>query len=96
LKMGTRWSAVQSPPAIETMPCGSTTSTPEVVSICRGRFIGPGDRSDTAGTGLSALAAIPNGYGEGVYDELRHGVTVQKSRDGKRTNLFARALAGRL
>ena len=44
----------------------------------------------------SALAAIPSGYGEGVYEELRHGVTVQKSRDGKRTNLFARALAGRL
>ena len=52
LKMGTGGSTVQSPPAIETMPCGSTTSTPEVVSICRGRFIGPDDRPDTAGAGL--------------------------------------------
>jgi hypothetical protein len=42
----------------------------------------------------SALAAIPSGYGEGVYEELRYGVTVRKSRDGKRTSLFARALAG--
>jgi hypothetical protein len=42
----------------------------------------------------SALAAIPSGYGEGVYEGLRYGVTVRKSRDGKRTNLFARALAG--
>jgi hypothetical protein len=41
-----------------------------------------------------ALAAIPSGYGEGVYDRLRYGVTVRKSRDGKRTGLFARALAG--
>ena len=30
LKMGTGSSTVQSPPAIETMPCGSTSSTPEV------------------------------------------------------------------
>ena len=60
------------------------------------RFIGPGDRSLLEEDFESALAAMPNGYGEGVYDELRHGVTVQKSRDGKRTNLFARALAGRL
>ena len=42
----------------------------------------------------SALAAIPSGYGEGVYEGLRYGVTVRKSRDGKRTSLFARALAG--
>jgi hypothetical protein len=42
----------------------------------------------------SALAAIPSGYGEGVYEELRYGVTVRKSRDGKRTSLFARADAG--
>jgi hypothetical protein len=41
----------------------------------------------------SALAAIPSGYGEGVYEELRYGVTVRKSRDGKRTSLFARAHA---
>jgi hypothetical protein len=42
----------------------------------------------------SALAAIPSGYGEGVYEGLRYGVTVRKSRDGKRTSLFARAHAG--
>jgi hypothetical protein len=41
-----------------------------------------------------ALAAIPSGYGESVYEGLRYGVTARKSRDGKRTNLFARALAG--
>src|SRR5262249_55436662 len=40
-----------------------------------------------------ALAAIPSGYGEGVYEGLRYGVTGRKSRDGKRTSLFARALA---
>ena len=33
----------------------------------------------------SALAAVPSGYGEGVYEVLRCGVTVRKSRDGKRT-----------
>jgi hypothetical protein len=42
----------------------------------------------------SALAAIPSGYGDCVYEELRYGVTVRKSRDGKRTSLFARAFAG--
>jgi hypothetical protein len=42
----------------------------------------------------SALAVIPSGYGEGVYEGLRYGVIVRKSCDGKRTNLFARALAG--
>jgi hypothetical protein len=42
----------------------------------------------------SALAAIPSGYGEGVYEGLRYGVTVRKACDGKRTSLFARALAG--
>jgi hypothetical protein len=40
----------------------------------------------------SALAAIPSG--DGVYEGLRYAVTVRKSRDGKPTNLFARALAG--
>jgi hypothetical protein len=42
----------------------------------------------------SALAAIPSGYGECVYEGLRYGATVRKPRDGKRTSLFARALAG--
>lgn len=42
----------------------------------------------------SALAAIPKGYGEGVYKGLRYGVTVSVSDNGKRTSLFARSLAG--
>ena len=42
----------------------------------------------------SALAAIQSGYGEGVCGGRRYGVTVRKSRDGKRISLFARALAG--
>ena len=42
----------------------------------------------------SALAAIPSGYGEGVYEGLWYGVTVRKSPDVKRTSLLARALAG--
>jgi hypothetical protein len=42
----------------------------------------------------SALAAIPSGHGEGVYEGLRCGVTLRGSLDGKRTSLFARALAG--
>lgn len=42
----------------------------------------------------TALAAIPNGYGEGMYRGQRYGVTVRKSPDGKRISLFARALAG--
>jgi hypothetical protein len=42
----------------------------------------------------SALAAIPSGYGEGVCEGLRYGVTVLKSREGKPTSLFARALGG--
>ena len=33
----------------------------------------------------SALAAISSGYGEGVCEGVRYGVTVRKSRDGKRT-----------
>jgi len=33
----------------------------------------------------SADAAIPSGYGEGVYEGLRYAITVRKSRDGKRT-----------
>lgn len=42
----------------------------------------------------AALAAISSGYSEGAFKGLRYGVTVQKSRDGKRTNLFARELSG--
>ena len=70
--MGTGWSTVQSPSAIETMPCGSTTSTPEV-------FQSAAADSSAQATDLtllehdfeSALAAIPSGYGEGVCEGLR-------------------------
>jgi hypothetical protein len=40
----------------------------------------------------SALAAIPSGNGEGVYEGLR---TAEASQ-GKRTSLFARALSRQL
>jgi hypothetical protein len=74
------------------MPCGST---PEV-------FQSAGADSLAQATGLtlpeqdfeSALAAMPSGHGEGVYEGLRYGVTVWKLGDRKRTSLFARALAG--
>jgi hypothetical protein len=95
--MGTGWSAVQSPPAIETMPCGSTTSTPEV-------FQSAAADSLAQATGLTLLeqnfeparGAISGGYGEGVYEGLRHGVIVQKFSRWKAANQFARALAGGL
>ena len=32
----------------------------------------------------SALSAIPSGYGEGMHEGLRYGVTVRKPGDGKR------------
>jgi len=42
----------------------------------------------------AVLAAIPSGYGEGVYEGRRYGVTVRRSHDGKRISVFAQALAG--
>jgi hypothetical protein len=62
------------------MPGGSTL---EVFQSAAADSLAPGE-SD---------AAIPSGYGEGVYEGLRYGVTVRKSRDGNRTSLFARAIA---
>ena len=42
----------------------------------------------------SAFAKLALGYGEGVYDGRRFGVTVRRSPDGRRNSLFARELAG--
>ena len=66
-------------------------------------FQSAGADSLTQATGLtlleqdfeSALAAIPSGSGEGVYEGLRYGVTVRKSRNGNRTNLFRASARGR-
>ena len=74
------------------MPGGSTL---EVFQSAGADLLVPGDGLTLLEQDFeSALAAIPSGYGEGVYEGLRYGVTVRKSRDGKRTSLFARALAG--
>ena len=42
----------------------------------------------------SAFAKLALGYGEGVYDGRRFGVTVRRSPDGRRNSLFARELGG--
>lgn len=42
----------------------------------------------------TALAAIPEGYSEGIYDGRRYGVSLRRSDDGRRNSLFARELAG--
>jgi hypothetical protein len=42
----------------------------------------------------TALAALPSGYSEGVYQDRRYGVSVRRSDDGRRNSLFARELAG--
>jgi len=42
-----------------------------------------------------ALANIPEGYSEGAFMGRRYGVTVRRSRDGRRTSLFARELCGK-
>lgn len=42
----------------------------------------------------AALATLPEGYGEGLYEGRRYGVTVRRSADGRRNSLFARDLAG--
>src|SRR5215472_4850198 len=65
------------------MPGGSTLKV----------FQSAGADSLAPATGLTLLeqdfesprAAIPSGYGEGVYEGLRYAITVRKSRDGKRT-----------
>lgn len=41
-----------------------------------------------------ALAAFPEGYSEGIYENRRYGVTLHRSGDGRRNSLFARELAG--
>lgn len=43
----------------------------------------------------AAFKELPEGYSEGIYDGRRlSGVTVRRSKDGRRNSLFARELAG--
>ena len=42
----------------------------------------------------AALAALPEGYSAGIYEERRYGVSFRRSDDGRRNSLFARELAG--
>ena len=42
-----------------------------------------------------ALANLPQGYSEGGFMGRRYGVTLRRSKDGRRTSLFARELAGK-
>ncbi|TXH99234.1 MAG: hypothetical protein E6Q76_20305 [Rhizobium sp.] len=42
-----------------------------------------------------ALANLPQGYSEGAFMGRRYGVTLRRSKDGRRTSLFARELAGK-
>lgn len=42
----------------------------------------------------AALAALPEGYSEGIYEGRRYGVSFRRSDDGRRNSLFARELAG--
>ncbi|MGB3626743.1 MAG: hypothetical protein WA989_12990 [Henriciella sp.] len=45
-------------------------------------------------TFLSALARLPVGYGQGVFDGESWGVTVERSADGRRVKLYGEALGG--
>ena len=38
----------------------------------------------------AALAALPEGYSEGIYEGRRYGVSFRRSDDGRRNSLFAR------
>ncbi|GLQ56125.1 hypothetical protein [Devosia nitrariae] len=42
----------------------------------------------------AALSALPEGYSERIYQGRRYGVSFRRSDDGRRSNLFARDLAG--
>jgi hypothetical protein len=42
----------------------------------------------------AALAALPEGYSEGIYEGRRYGVSFRRSDDGRRNSLIARELAG--
>lgn len=42
----------------------------------------------------AALAALPEGYSEGISEGRRYGVSFRRSDDGRRNSLFARELAG--
>jgi hypothetical protein len=51
-------------------------------------------RADDEKTFLRALAALPDGYGQGEFEGRRWGATVKRSEDGKRIWLFAEDLSG--
>lgn len=42
----------------------------------------------------AALAVLPEGYFEGNFRSRRYGVSLYRSNDGRRSNLFARELSG--
>lgn len=41
-----------------------------------------------------ALGRLPTGYLKGSFSGRTYGVTITRSKDGKRTSLFARELGG--
>ena len=43
---------------------------------------------------LSRFLALPTGYGRGEYAGRRYGVTIGRSSDGRRHNLYAEELGG--
>jgi hypothetical protein len=43
---------------------------------------------------VAGLDALPSGYGEGLFEGRRYGVTVRISEDGRRRWLFGEALGG--
>ena len=38
----------------------------------------------------AALAALPEGYSEGIYEGRRYGVSFRRSDDGRRNSLLSR------
>jgi len=42
----------------------------------------------------AAFDKLPEGYSEGTYEGRRFGLTVRRSKDGRRNSLFAKDLAG--
>lgn len=45
-------------------------------------------------TFLSKLESFPVGYSEGFFKGRRYGMTMSRSKDGKRVKLFAEELGG--
>ena len=81
------------------LPSERTTGDPVALGKGSGRQGGWAVRSacgnvDGIADFETALAALPSGYSEGVYQGRRYGVSVRRSDDGRRNSLFARELAG--